>query len=183
MFVFPLQTFDSVSWNTSCWRSSYDSDVSEEFTTFGQTLDEEVLQVCQSYLFPEEEQATPASCCSSTSSHRDRVRAEEEESGLRRKSCSFLKFSKWLLRQRRTQSLLCRPISWKRLLSLRLTSVSRRKRGGPLVECSGGGGSVEGGGRFIQLPSLKLRNPGRRSIVAFSSTSSQSTVCLHLHGQ
>lgn len=79
MFVFPLQTFDSVSWNTSCWRSSYDSDVSEEFTTFGQTLDEEVLQVCQSYLFPEEEQATPASCCSSTSSHRDRVRAEEEE--------------------------------------------------------------------------------------------------------
>lgn len=77
--TFPLQTFDSVSWNTSCWRCSYDSDVSEEFTTFGQTLDEEVLQVCQSYLFPEEERVTPASCCSFTSSHRDRVRAEEEE--------------------------------------------------------------------------------------------------------
>lgn len=79
MFVFPFQTFNSVSWNTSCWRSSYDSDVSEEFMKFGQTLDEEVLKVFPSYLFPEEERATPASCCSSTSSHRDRVRDEEEE--------------------------------------------------------------------------------------------------------
>lgn len=37
-----MEEVDRSSWDTSPWGSSYESDVSEEAPTFGQTLDEDL---------------------------------------------------------------------------------------------------------------------------------------------